>query len=292
MGPAEAKWSQVLLRLAGLATTAVRGSRAAGIQSDVPLPNGPVLQPKSSAGWLTRSFASATSGNPEAEAQAKPVQKGLSAGTAPPATDQVPLRAAQQPHRSTPNSGSLHSKTASPGSTKDARTSSATVGVDQPSAAAVPAGVDQVPPSSTGHTASAQTTPNDDSAATNPSTAGPKQSMQSVINDISDIGQLKQSPGSTSDGPISRWQRLKWWVWGTPQQYWTYEDSNKKQSSTTDADAAVSTTDNVGSSRKRQRSRWSVADIIGSAILRSGITKDEDVARWVNTGSSGTQIRL
>ena len=251
-----------------------------------------MLQPKASAGQLTRGFASAASGS--SEVPAKPVKNGLSAGTAPPATDQVPFEATQQATSSTragsaaQTSGSSSSRTASPGSTADARMSSATVGVDRPSAAAVPAGADQIPPSSTTDTASAQTTPPDDSTTTNPPSPAPKQSMQSVLKDISDIGQLNQGPHRTSDtseasdASVGRWQRFKWWIWGTPQQYWTYPDSHQPHSSTSDAPhAATGSTDSEGSSRKWQRSRWSIADIIGSAILRSGITKDEDVARLV-----------
>lgn len=278
--------------LAGLATTAVSGLRAAGNQTDVSPPAGPVLQPKAFARRMTRSFAGAVYGSPEAEVLAKPVKKGLSAGTAPPATDQVPFGGTQQATSSTPAgpstqpSGSSNSRKASSGSTNDAHMSSATVGVDRPSAAAVPAGVDQVPPSSTAHTASAHTVPQDDSTATDPPTPARKQSMQSVLKDVSDIGQLNQGPSRTpdaseaSDAAVGRWQRFKWWIWGTPQQYWTHPDSNKPHSSTSGAaHAAASTTHDGGPSRKR--SRWSIADIMASAILRSGITKDDDVARLV-----------
>ena len=106
--------------------------------------------------------------------------------------------------------------------------------------------------------------------------------MQSVIDDIGDIGQLNKGSSKTPDASIGRWQRFKWWVWGTPQQYWTDQVSSRTRSSAADAThAAASTTDSVGDSPKWQRSKWSIADIIGSAILRSGITKDEDVARLV-----------
>lgn len=291
LGPLQQGGPNSCFTLAGLATTAVCGLRAAGNQTDVSPPAGPVLQPKAFAWRMTRSFASTVSGSPEGEVQARPVKKGLSAGTAPPATDQVPFEATQQATSSTPAgssaqpSGSSNSKKASSGSTKDAHTSSATVGVDRPSAAAVPAGVDQVPPSSTAHTASAHTAPQDDSTATDPPSPAPKQSMQAVLKDVSDIGQLNQGTSRTSDASdasVGRWQRFKWWIWGTPQQYWTYADSNKPHSSTSGAaHAAASTNDSEGPSRKWQRSRWSIADIIGSAILRSGITKDDDVARLV-----------
>ncbi|KAL3150325.1 hypothetical protein ABBQ32_000170 [Trebouxia sp. C0010 RCD-2024] len=246
---------------------------------------------------MTRSFAGAVYGSPEAEVLAKPVKKGLSAGTAPPATDQVPFGGTQQATSSTPAgpstqpSGSSNSRKASSGSTNDAHMSSATVGVDRPSAAAVPAGVDQVPPSSTAHTASAHTVPQDDSTATDPPTPARKQSMQSVLKDVSDIGQLNQGPSRTpdaseaSDAAVGRWQRFKWWIWGTPQQYWTHPDSNKPHSSTSGAaHAAASTTHDGGPSRKR--SRWSIADIMASAILRSGITKDDDVARFASKSAA------
>ena len=214
--------------------------------------------------------------------QAKPIKKGLSAGTRPPATEQVPPAAAQQPGPCVHDSHSS-TRTADPsGSAKDVHTSSATVGVDRPSAAAVPAGVDQVPPSSTAPIAPAQTAPRADSKEHYPQTPASDQSMQSVIDDIGDIGQLNKGSSKTPDASIGRWQRFKWWVWGTPQQYWTDQVSSRTRSSAADAThAAASTTDSVGDSPKWQRSKWSIADIIGSAILRSGITKDEDVARLV-----------
>ena len=258
--------------------------RATGKLSDKYLADDLVLQHKASVGRLTRSFASGPPGSPVAEVQAKPIKKGLSAGTVPPATDQVPPAAVQQPGPSVPDSHSSTSTADPSGSTKDVRTSSATVGVDRPSAAAVPAGVDQVPPSSTASTAPAQTTPHANPKEVDPQTPAPDQSMQSVIDDIGDIGQLNKRSSKSPEASVGRWQRFKWWVWGTPQQYWTYQDSRRTRTSTADtAHAAAGTTGSVVDSSKWQRSRWSIADIIGSAILRSGITKDEDVARLVNT---------
>ena len=241
-----------------------------------------MLQHKASLGWLARSFASAAPGSPGAEVQAKPIKKGLSAGTTPAATDQVPPEAAQQPGPSMHDSHSS-STTDSSGSTKNVRMSSATVGVDRPSAAAVPAGVDQVLPTSRAPLSSAQAMKHDDTTASSSQTPASDQSMQSVVDDIGNFGQLNKESSKIPDASIGRWQRFKWWVWGTPQQYWTYQDSERTHTGTADAaHAAASTTDSVGSSSKWQRSRWSIADIIGSAILRSGITKDEDVARLVS----------
>ena len=107
--------------------------------------------------------------------------------------------------------------------------------------------------------------------------------MQSVLDEIGDVGQLNKPPNKIPDASVSRWQRFKWWVWGTPQQYWTNlnnADLGGESSNTTKAtDNASSSTDLGKGAKKWQRSRWSVADIIASAILRSRITKDEDVAR-------------
>ena len=256
------------------------GFRATGKLSDIHLSD---LQHKASRGWLTRSFASEVPDSPVADVQAKPIKKGLSAGTTPPATDQVPPAAAQQPGPSVHDSHSSTNTADPSGLIKDVRMSSATVGIDRPSAAAVPAGVDQVPPSSTAPIASAQTTPHANTKESNAQTPASNQSMQSVIDEIGDIGQLNKGSSKLPDASIGRWQRFKWWVWGTPQQHWTYQDSSRTGSSTADAThAAASTTDSVGDGSKWQRSKWSIADIIGSAILRSGITKDEDVARLVH----------
>ena len=245
--------------------------RGTGKLSDIHLSDGLTMQHRASLGWLPRSFASEASGSPVAEVQAKPIKKGLSAGTVPPATDQVPPAAAQHPGPSVHDSHSSTSTADLSGSTRDVRKSSATVGVDRPSAAAVPAGVDQVPPSSTAPLASTQ---HDNSEENDSQTPASDQSMQSVIDDIGDIGQLNKGSSKIPEASVGRWQRFKWWVWGTPQQYWTYEDSNRTRSTKADApDAAASTTDSVGGSSKWRRSKWSIADIIGSAILRSGITK-------------------
>lgn len=259
--------------IAGLTTSKIGDWTAAGGHSDKPYPFGLTLQQRHPVGWPTRSFASAASGKPVAETQAEPI-KNLSGGRLPPATEQVPREAAEQPGPSThaPASGT----TALPRSKKDVGASSATVGVDRPSAAAIPAGVDQVPPSSTAQAASAQTIQHDDPKETDPQTPAPDQSMQSVMNDIGNLGQLNKGLRKTPDASIGRWQRFKWWVWGTPQQYWTQSAHSSNSDAT---DAAASSADTVGGSSKWRRSKWSIADIIASAILRSGITRDEDVAR-------------
>lgn len=264
--------------IAGLTTSTFCDLRAAGEHSDILHPYGLTLQQGCSIGWLTRSFASAAPGNPVAKTQAKP-SKNLSGGRVPPAAEQVPREAAEQPGPSAHDSHSSSGTTALPRSTKDVGTSSATVGVDRPSAAAVPAGADQVPPSSTAQAASAQAIHHDDPKETDPQTPAPDQSMQSVLSDIGNLGQLNKGSSQTPAAPnanFGRWQRFKWWIWGTPQQYWT---QSARSSSSDATHAAASTANTVGSSKKWRRSKWSIADIIASAILRSGITQDEDVAR-------------
>lgn len=232
-----------------------------------------------------RSFASEAAGNSGVGVQAKPIKKGLSAGTVPPATEQVPPALTQK--KSSLQASDPSSSPADPSSSK-VPNSSATVGTDRPSAAAIPAGVDQVPPSSASQATSSQTAQGNITRDNEPSTSATssRQSMQSVIKDIGDIGQLNQGASSnTPEASTGRWQRFRWWLWGTPQQFWTFQDnaatgSDSSQTSKSEAEGATdSSTDISGGSKRWQRSRWSIADTIASAILRSGITRDEDVAR-------------
>ena len=233
---------------------------------------------------LVRSFASDASGSP-AGLQAEPIKKGLSAGTVPPATEQVPPGAIQQPSPSAEDSDPSAGAASSAGSRSSVPKSSATVGTDKPSASAIPAGVDQVSPASSTRAAPTQTSKDDTTQQSEPSTSAPssRQSMQSVLHDIGDAGQLNKQASKIPDATVSRWQRFKWWVWGTPQQYWSTNQDNadlgRKISNSSEAKDDASSTDLGKGAAKWQRSRWSIADIIASAILRSRITKDEDVAR-------------
>lgn len=241
-----------------------------------------------------RGLASDASTNTGQKTQAKAIKTGLSAGTVPPATEQVPA-SVEQHQEAAPAATSSNSKTGSGSSSSQTVRSSAMIGKDRPSASAVPAGVDQVPPSMVSHTASQPSQgglQSDDQDA--PSTSAPQsqQSMQSVMADISDVGQLgKAQPGGNAPSAasnmqgISRWQRFKWWIWGTPQQYWKDQDGasstgNISGSSKGESETSSSSTDVPGSSKEWKRSKYTLGDIIGSAILRSGITKDEDIARY------------
>lgn len=245
-----------------------------------------------------RGLASDASINSGQNTQAKAIKKGLSAGTVPPATEQVPASVEQHQEAASATTSS-NSKTGIGSSSSQTVRSSAMVGKDRPSASAVPAGVDQVPPSMVTYTASQPSQgggpqSNDQDA---PSTSAPQsqQSMQSVMADISDVGQLgKAQPGGKAPSAasnmqgISRWQRFKWWIWGTPQQYWTDQDGasstdNISDSSKDESGTSSSSTDAPGSSKEWKRSKYTLGDIIGSAILQSGITKDEDIARYQPT---------
>ena len=241
----------------------------------------------SSAQYRQRSFASEASSD---QTKAKPTKKGLSAGTVPPATEQVPLGSAQQKDLR-PDSRDASDSLSS--SARPAHKDSATVGTDRPSASAIPAGVDQVPPSSGGnagsHSAQAASTPEDDSST---SSSTPQQSMQSVISDISDVGKLGTSSSTTSSDDsttasgdssqerISRWQRFKWWIWGTPQQYWTDQSSKQEQTSHGFGAASSNDTDTADMQPAQHRSKWLLGNIFESAIMRTGVIKDEDVARY------------
>ena len=218
-------------------------------------------------GSLAKSVANDASSTSGHNIPARPIKTGLSSGTVPPATEQVPQSApAADSH------GRLANKTQS---------TSATVGKDRPSASAVPAGMDQVPPS---------LSPTDGSMSEGegPSTSGrePQQAVMTDFSKDSKAGTMASANEGTSLG-ISRWQRFKWWLWGTPPQHWTYEDRTGASGRITetceaDSDAASSTAtaaNSTADSKARKRSKWFLGDMIGSAILRSGITKDEDVAR-------------
>jgi len=235
-----------------------------------------------------RGFASEAGLTSDQSVQAKPIKKGLSAGTVPPATEQVPPGAPAHQETKPARTDMSASSTGS----SETHSNSATVGKDRPSASAIPAGVDQVPPSSKGRTAS-QPAQGSSSQGGEPSTSHsqPQQSMHSVLNDIGDIGQLgkaqsKPSGEESSKAAISRWQRFQWWIWGTPQEYWTGKSSHGTSGSTAetsnaDSDAGLSSnSDAPGRKKKWQRSKYTLGDIIGPAILRSGITKDEDIARY------------
>ena len=234
-----------------------------------------------------RSFASEASSD---QTQAKPIKKGLSAGTVPPATEQVPLGSAQQKDLR-PDSRDADSLKSSP-VPRPAHKDSATVGEDRPSASAIPAGVDQVPPSSHSN-ATSQPAQGTSIPENEPSTSrsAPQQSMQSVISDISSVGKLGTASSSTSSDDsttsgdssqdsISRWQRFKWWIWGTPQQYWTDQSSKQEQNSQNFGAASDSDTDSADRQPVKQRSKWLLGNIFESAIMRTGVIKDEDVARY------------
>ncbi len=254
------------------------------------------LHPQPVVNWARGFAREATPKAGQAQAQAKPIKKGLSAGTVPPATEQVPASVEQHP-------GTTASNTDLPASNPDYKNpssevinSSATVGRDRPSASTVPAGTDQIPPSPADHM-TAQSSEGDSSqndASDEPSTSDrqAQQSMQSVMDDISDIGEVGKAKAESkhlsedSNMPgTGRWQRFKWWIWGTPQQYWTDQSSTSSTgdmsgSRKAESQAASGGTVVPGDSKLWRRSKYSLGDIIASAILRSGITKDEDIARY------------
>ena len=263
-------------------------AKATALRSVTSCPSNPatpwrdLCQPYSSA-WAdlpaSRSFASNVGSTSDTSMQPKPIKKGLSAGTVPPAAEQVPHEPAQRPSSSAHGTDTSASTASQAGSTSSTPKSSATVGIDRPSASAIPAGVDQVPPSSDTHTASAKSS--DDAFQNRATSPSASFSQQSGTSNAKDAPNLSQGESQSSAAAVGRWQRFKWWIWGTPQKFWTYQDATPAIDSTKSesTDAASSSTDIAGGAGKWRRSKWSIADIIASAILRSGITKDEDVAR-------------
>ncbi|KAL0029997.1 hypothetical protein WJX77_012379 [Trebouxia sp. C0004] len=257
------------------------------------------LQPQPFGNWARGFAREATPSAGQAQSQAKPIKKGLSAGTVPPATEQVP---ASDPGTTASNTDLPASNPDYKKSSSEVSNSSATVGRDRPSASTVPAGADQIPPSSADHI-TAQSSHSDGSqndASNQPSTSDPQaqQSMHSLMNDISDVGLVGKteaeskhvSEDSNIQGP-GRWQRFKWWIWGTPQQYWTDQSNNSSTGNTSgsrkaESDAASGGTGLPDESKVWRRSKYSLGDIIGSAILRSGITKDEDIARFASKSAA------
>lgn len=260
------------------------------------------LHPQPVVNWARGFAREATPKAGEAQSQAKPIKKGLSAGTVPPATEQVPAKVEQHP-------GTAASNTDLPPGSPDYKkpssegiNSSATVGRDRPSASTVPAAADQIPPSPADHI-TAQSSQGDSSqncSSNEPSTADPQaqQSMQSLMDDISDVGQIGKTKAESkhlsedSNMPgTSRWQRFKWWIWGTPQQYWTDQTNT---SSTGDVSGSRKGEPHAASggtvlpedSKVWRRSKYSLGDIIASAILRSRITKDEDIARFASKSAA------
>lgn len=250
-----------------------------------------------------RGFArEATPKAGQAQSQTKPIKKGLSAGTVPPATEQVPASVEEHPGTAASSNDLPASNLNYKKPPSEVINSSATVGRDRPSALTLPAGADQIPPSPADHI-KAQSPQGDSSqndALDEPSTSDPQaqQSMQSLMNDISDVGQVGKTKAESKHLPedsnmlgTGRWQRFKWWIWGTPQQYWT---DQSKTSSTGDmsgshkaeSHAASGSTVSPGNSKTWRRSRYSLGDIIASAILRSGITKDEDIARFASKSAA------
>ncbi|DBA79324.1 TPA: hypothetical protein ACH3X2_007799 [Trebouxia sp. C0005] len=259
------------------------------------------LHPQLVVNWARGFAREATPEAGQAQSQAKPIKKGLSAGTVPPATEQVPASVEQHPGTAAPNTdlppGNLDYQKPS-----SVIKSSATVGRDRPSASTVPAGADQIPPSAADHifaqSSHGDTSHND--ASDEPSTSNPQaqQSMQSVMDDISDIGQVGKTKADSkhlsedSNMPgTGRWQRFKWWIWGTPQQYWTDQSNTSSTgdmsgSRKAESHAASGSTVPPGDSKVWRRSKYSLGDIIASAILRSGITKDEDIARFASKSAA------
>ncbi len=277
---------QALLSAIGLTNQKEMQTLGKAIVQVLPVP-ALFLHPQPAVIWARGFAREATPKAGQAQSQAKPIMKGLSAGTVPAATEQVPASVEQHP-------GTAASNTDLPSS--EVTNSSATVGRDRPSASTVPAGADQIPPSPADHT-TAQSSQGDSpqhDASDEPSTSDPQaqQSMQSVMDDISQVGQVgktkAESKHLSEDSNMlgtGRWQRFMWWIWGTPQQYWTDQSNTSSTgdmsgSRKAESHAASGSTDLPGDSKVWRRSKYSLGDIIASAILRSGITKDEDIARY------------
>lgn len=286
---------QALLSAIGLTNQKEMQTLGKAIVEVLPVP-ALFLHPQPAVIWARGFAREATPKAGQAQSQAKPIKKGLSAGTVPAATEQVPASVEQHPGTAASNTdlpaSNFNYKTPS----SEVTNSSATVGRDRPSASTVPAGADQIPPSPADHT-TAQSSQGDSpqhDASDEPSTSDPQaqQSMQSVMDDISQVGQVgktkAESKHLSEDSNMlgsGRWQRFMWWIWGTPQQYWTDQSNTSSTgdmsgSRKAESHAASGGTDLPGDSKVWRRSKYSLGDIIGSAILRSGITKDEDIARY------------
>lgn len=201
----------------------------------------------------------------------------MTAGTAPPAAEQVPPDNAP-----------------TPSSDQEARAERQTLAAaskeDRPARKSGPPGLEQVPANAQSQAqqpiAGTGTGPNaalgsavDPSAATQPAEPQASSTQQSEeATQQSTIASKIQQP------PASGWQRFKWLLWGTPPEFWKRGQppvakpgspaSTSSSKSTAASDAAPD-----GDGDDVKRSRFSLAGVIQRAILRTRVVRDEDVAR-------------
>ena len=209
--------------------------------------------------------------------------KGMTAGTLPPAADQVP-----------PDNSTAPVKEQAAATVQ--QTLAAASERSRPASKSGPPGLDQVPasaqpgPSNQEHEPADLTVGSDIGAN---AAAAPAVDLQSAAQ-VSSQGQQCQAKGNNSEPAgqqteVSGWQRFTWLLWGTPPEYWKRGKAGSEaqhlsagDSSSSGSHGTASTasgTAAVTDSQDVKKSRFSLAGVIERAILRTRVVRDEDVAR-------------
>ena len=209
--------------------------------------------------------------------------KGMTAGTLPPAADQVP-----------PDNSTAPVKEQAAATVQ--RTLAAAAERARPASRSGPPGLDQVPASAQPGPSNQESQPADPTVGSDTgahAAAAPAADQQSAAQDSSQPQQY-QAEGNNSDSArqqiaASGWQRFKWLLWGTPPEYWKRGKASSEaqhlsagSSSSSDSSGTASTasgTAAITDSQDVKKSRFSLAGIIERAILRTRVVRDEDVAR-------------
>ena len=213
---------------------------------------------------------------------AKPIKsKGMTAGTLPPATEQVP-----------PDTQTQVKEQAT---AAVQQTLAAASERERPERKAGPAGLDQVPGSM--HSDSQH-----QNAASPILGTGVGANAASASASSADTPDLPASLSAAESGPsgedpkgqgtsISGWQRFRWLCWGTPPEYWkrgsnTAEPTvssavsgNSQPASASSSQQASVEGGGVAGGQDSRGGRFSLARIIERAILGTRVVRDEDVAR-------------
>ena len=220
--------------------------------------------------------------------EAGPIKsKGMTAGTLPPATEQVPPDNSQKPAKE--QVAEAVQQTLAAASERDRPASkSGPPGLDQVPASAQPTSSHQEqepaePIVSTGIGANAGAA----SAADQPSAS---QAATSDAPSSQHHQHIRQQASATADTPLQPggWQRFKWLLWGTPPEHWKRSQQSSEQPKPTVSSHSSNASGNSGipegtmsggDGQDERRSRFSLAAVIERAILRTRVVRDEDVAR-------------
>ena len=215
--------------------------------------------------------------------------KGMTAGTLPPATEQVPPDNSQKPGKE--QAAEAVQQTLAAASERN-----------RPASKSGPPGLDQVPASAQPTSSHQEQQPAEPIVGTGvganaaaASASDQESASQAAATDTASsqhhqpiLQQATAAADPHSQASPGGWQRFKWLLWGTPPEHWKRSQQSVEQpkafssSNNSNANGSTSTTEGTMSGGDRtdgRKSRFSLAAVIERAILRTHVVRDEDVAR-------------